>query len=134
MTDMPLDERRFHGVLHDVAQSPLAGAIRPRGLSAWHSYGEAQRDPDAHDFEVRVLGRTEVPPPALRELDASGFRTASALEFLVPPEEEARLKARALVRLYVEQLYGWVFTRYFDYDPSDKAVLVSADHFVRRTS
>lgn len=116
MTDMPLDERRFYGVLHDVAHSSLAGAIRPRGLSAWHSFGNAERDSDVRDLEVRVLRRTEAPPSALHELDLYGFRTASALEFLVPANEEARLEAWALVALYAEQLYGWVLTRHIDYD------------------
>lgn len=153
MTDMPLDERRFHGVLRDVAVSSLAGAIRPRGLCAWHSFGNAERDTEVRDLEVRVLRRTEAPPSALHELDEIGFRTASALEFLVPPEEEARLEAWALVALYAEQLYGWVLTRHIDFDSAAalsgseegllhvplngghgrKAVLVSAESLVRLT-
>jgi len=153
MTDMPLDERRFHGVLRDVAHSSLAGAIRPRGLSAWHSFGNAERDAEVRDLEVRVLRRTETPPSALHELDEFGFRTASALEFLVPGDEEARLEAWALVALYAEQLYGWVLTRHIDFESAAalsgseeglmhvplngghgrKAVLVSADSLVRLT-
>jgi len=154
MTDMPLDERRFHGVLHDVAHSSLAGAIRPCGLSAWHSFGNAERASDAPDLEVRVLRRTEAPPSALHELDMYGFRTASALEFLVLPNEGAHLRAWALVALYAEQLYGWVLTQHIDFDRAAalsgsedglmhvplngergrKAVLVSAENLVRVTS
>ena len=153
MTDMPLDERRFHGVLHDVAASALAGAIRPCGLSAKHSFGAAEQHSDAHDLEVRVLKRAEAPNSALKELDAFGFRTASALEFWVPSENGAKVEAWALVTLYAEQLYGWVLTRYQDYESSTtgsdhvqgpmpvtlndgdehKAVLVSAESLVRFT-
>ncbi|MFK5956699.1 MAG: hypothetical protein QM477_09670 [Planctomycetota bacterium] len=154
MTDMPLDERRFHGVLRDVAHSSLAGGIRPRGMAAWHSFGNAECDSDVRDLEVRVLRATEAPPSALHELEIAGFRTASALEFLVPPEEEACLEAWALVALYAEQLYGWVLTRHLDFETAAaiigsenglmhvplngghgrKAVLVSAESLVRLTS
>jgi len=154
MTDMPLDERRFHGVLHDVAASSQAGAIRPQGLSAWHSFGQAECDREAPDLEVRVFRRADAPPAALQELDAFGFRTISALEFWAPADERARLEAWAVVTLYAEQLYGWVLTRQLDFEDSGafrgredslvqvtlegrhtgKAVLVSADRLVQSTS
>lgn len=151
LTDMPLDEPRFHGLLRDVAQSSLAGGIRPRGLVAWHSFGNAERDLEARDLEVRALRPTAAPPAALGELQKSGFRAAAAVEFLIPPSPEAELEAWALVALYAAELKGWVLTRYVDFDEASaragteeglmhvpmngghgrKAVLLSADSLTR---
>lgn len=151
LTDMPLDEPRFHGLLRDVAQSSLAGAIRPKGMVAWHSFGDAERDLEARDLEVRALRPTTAPPSALGELQKAGFRAATALEFLIPPSPDAEMEAWALIALYAEELKGWVLTRHVDFEEAAeragseeglmhvpmngghgrKAVLLSADSLLR---
>ena len=115
LTDLPLEEARFHGLLQDLAHSPLAGAISPRGMVARHSFGEASQDLGPRDLEVRVERATKAPPEALHELAAVGFRPVHALLFETDGSSEAREDAWALTHLYAEELRGWVLTRYLDY-------------------
>jgi len=116
LTDVPLDERRFHGLLRDVAQSSLAGGVLPRGLEAVHSYGEADSDLSARDVLVRVRSGGAAPPAALTELRKAGFRPAAVLDFETSGDAATREDAWALVNLYAEELRGWVLTRYMDFD------------------
>ena len=116
LTDIPLDERRFHGVLQDVAQSRLAGAILPRGLEAVHSFGDAAEDLAERQVRVRVKRGGQAPPAALVELGKAGFRPAAVLDFDSPGDADTREDAWALVNRYAAELKGWVLTRYLDFD------------------
>lgn len=112
LTDLPLDERRFHGLLRDVARSRLAGATAPKGLEARHSYGDAREDFDVRDVLVRVRRGGTAHPAALAELRKTGFTPAHALEFLCEPNPSTKADAWALLRLYADELKGWVLTEY----------------------
>jgi len=116
LTDLPLDERRFHGLLRDIAGGCLAGAISPRGLEARHSFGDAQRHEDVVDVHVLVKPAASAPAAALRELHTAGFRPQSALELLTFGDAEARENAWALVNLYAEELRGWVLTDHLSFE------------------
>lgn len=116
LSDVPLDERRFHGLLRDVAQSRLAGAVLPRGMMAVHSFGDAADDLYERQVKVRVQRAGTAPPAALTELRKAGFRPEVVLDFDAPGDPETREDAWALVNLYAEELRGWVLTRYVDYD------------------
>jgi len=115
LTDLPLDESRFHGLLRDLARSPLAGAISPRGMLARHSFGEASHDLGPRDLEVRVERASKAPPEALHELAGVGFRPVHALSFETDGSPDAREDAWALTHLYAEELRGWILTRYLDF-------------------
>lgn len=119
LTDVGLDERRFHGLLLDLARSSLAGAILQHGLEAVHSYGEAERDQDARDVRVRCRPANTAPRTALAELRKQGFTPATVLEFSAGHDRESREDAWALLGLYAEELRGWVVTRYLDYDEAE---------------
>ena len=112
LTDLPLDEHRFRGVLMDVARSKLAGATWPHGMEARHSYGDAREDLDVRDVLVRVRRGGTAHPAALAELRKAGFVPASALEFLCDPHPATQSDAWALLHLYAEELKGWVLTEY----------------------
>ncbi len=112
LTDLPLDERRFRGVLMDVARSRLAGAVSPKGLEARHSFGDAREDFDVRDVLVRVRRGGTAHPAALVELRKAGFTPAHALEFLCDPQPATQSDAWALLRLYADELKGWVLTEY----------------------
>jgi hypothetical protein len=116
LTDMPLDERRFHGMLLDIADSCLAGAIAPCGLEARHSFGEADRDEDVRDIHVIVKPPGSAPAAARHELAKAGFRPRCCIEFLTYEDPDSREEAWALVNLYARELSGWVLTRYVDFD------------------
>ena len=104
LTDLPLDEHRFRGLLLDLSRSALAGAVAPKGLDARHSYGNAVEDADVRDVLVRVRRGGTAHPAALTELRKLGFVPAHAIEFLCDP--------RALLGLYAKELKGWVLTEY----------------------
>ena len=115
LTDFPLDEARFHGLLRDLAQSSLAGAISPQGMQARHSYGEASRDLAPRDILVRVERATKAPPEAIHELANVGFRPQHAVMIHTDGDADSREDAWALTHLYAEELRGWILTRYLDY-------------------
>jgi hypothetical protein len=112
LTDFPLDAARFRGVLLDVARSSLAGAVTPRGLEARHSYGDAAVDADVRDVLVRVRRGGTAHPAALAELRKHGFTPVHALEFLCNPDPSTQADTWALLRLYSDELKGWVITEY----------------------
>lgn len=116
LTDVPLDEHRFHGLLRDVSQSALAGAVLPRGLTATHSFGNAEADLHERNVKVRVQRAGTAPPAALTELRKAGFRPETVLDFDAPGDVNTREDAWALINLYAAELRGWVLTRYLDYD------------------
>ena len=116
LTDVPLDEHRFHGLLRDVAHSTLAGAVLPRGMTAVHSFGNADRDDHERDVVVRVSRATTAPPAAQTELKKAGFRPETVLDFDSPGDRDTREDTWALVNLYARELRGWVLTRYLDFD------------------
>ena len=116
LTDIPLDERRFHGVLRDVAQSRLAGAILPRGREAVHSFGEAHHDAAERQVRVRLKRGGQAPPAALVELRKAGFLPATVLDFDAPGDLDTREDAWALTNCYAQELRGWVLTRYLDFE------------------
>ncbi|MFQ5749528.1 MAG: hypothetical protein ACE5H3_08735, partial [Planctomycetota bacterium] len=68
LTDVPLDERTFRGVLLACSRSSLAGAISQSGLEAVHSFGDAERDAGARDLRVRCRPANTAPRAALTEL------------------------------------------------------------------
>lgn len=112
LTDLPLDEHRFRGVLMDVARSRLAGAVAPKGMEARHSYGDAREDLYVRDILVRVRRGGTAHPAALTELRKAGFVPAHALEFLCDPHPSTQADAWALLSLYTAELKGWVLTEY----------------------
>lgn len=112
LTDLPLDEHRFRGVLMDVARSKLAGATWPHGMEARHSYGDAREDFDVRDVLVRVRRGGTAHPAALAELRKAGFVPAQALEFLCDAHPTTQSDAWALLSLYADELKGWVLTEY----------------------
>lgn len=112
LTDLPLDERRFHGLLRDVARSSLAGATWPHGMEARHSFGDAREDFDVRDVLVRVRRGGTAHPAALAELRKIGFVPAQALEILCDPHPATQADAWALLRLYADELKGWILTEY----------------------
>lgn len=112
LTDLPLDEHRFRGLLMDLSRSALAGAVAPKGLDARHSYGNAVEDADVRDVLVRVRRGGTAHPAALTELRKLGFVPAHAIEFLCNPEPSTRSDAWALLGLYAKELKGWVLTEY----------------------
>jgi len=116
LTDVPLDERTFHGVLLACSRSSLAGAISQFGLEAVHSFGDAERDADARDLRVRCRPANTAPKAALIELRKHGFQPVTALEFEAPADAESHEDAWTLVGLYVEELRGWVVTRHLDFE------------------
>jgi hypothetical protein len=116
LTDVPLDEHRFHGLLRDVAQSALAGAVLPRGMVATHSFGDAAADLHERNVVVRVQRAGTAAPAALTELRKTGFRPETVLDFDAPGDPDTREDAWALINLYAAELRGWVLTRYMDFD------------------
>jgi len=116
LTDMPLDARAFRGLLVDVSRSSLAGAIAHDGLEATHSFGEAERDSDARDVQVRCRPANTAQRAALTELRKQGFEPATAVVFITSGDADSREDAWFLVGLYAEELRGWVVTSYLDFD------------------
>lgn len=116
VTDLPLDEARFRSVLFDCSRSSLAGAILQKGMTAVHSFGEADRDAAPRDVQVVVRSPGTIHPSAAHELRRLRFEAAAALEFHCDPHPETREDAWALVHLYAEQLRGWVVTDYLSYE------------------
>lgn len=116
LTDYPLDEARLRGLLLDLSSSALSGAILPRGLEAVHSFGEAELDAAPRDVLVRVRPGGTAHPAALAELRKAGFVPRHALEFLCAHDERTEADAWALVRLYADELAGWILTEYLTPD------------------
>lgn len=116
LTDLPLDERSFHGLLLDCSRTALAGSILRHGLEATHSFGDADLDRDVRDVKVLCRKANTVHRAALVELRKHGFEPASALEFHTAGDHESNEDAWALCRVYAEELKGWLVTSYLDFD------------------
>jgi len=116
LTDVPLDPARFRGLLLDMSQSSLAGAISPDGLTALHSYGDADIDLEVRDVRVRVRPANTAPRSALVELAKHSFRPQAALQIETWGEAVTRDDAWILCSLYAQHLQGWVLTSYLDFD------------------
>ncbi len=116
LVDIPFSTSSFRGVLFDVSQSTLAGAISQHELTATHSFGEANVDADVRDIEVIAKKSNTAPPEARRELEKVGFRTETVLRFETMGDSRSREDAWALVELYANILKGWVLTAYFDFE------------------
>jgi hypothetical protein len=116
LTDLPLDERRFHGLLHDLASMGAVGTITPSGLRAGHSFGEGQRENCRESIEVSVLAKSCIGAQILEQLHSVGFRPMHALEFRA--QEGAAIQAQwwPLLCAYVDELQGWVFTTELDFE------------------
>lgn len=116
LTDLPLDDRNFHGLLMDISHSSLAGAISPYGLEAIHSYGDADFDMSVRDIRVRVRKANTAPRSALVELSKHGFRPVTAVTFETQGDVDSREDAWALCSLYASELQGWILTNYLSFD------------------
>ncbi|HBF23331.1 MAG TPA: hypothetical protein DDW23_05880 [Planctomycetes bacterium] len=116
VTDIPLDESRFRGVLLDVSRSSLAGAVSHFELSAYHAFGNAEIDMHIRDVEVTSRPANTAPKAALTELEKIGFLPVTALEFRTDGTAESQEDAWALLGLYGIQLRGWAITAYLDFD------------------
>lgn len=116
LTDLPLDERTFHGLLLDISHSTLAGAISPYEMEAIHSFGDADFDDSARDIRVRVREANTTHRSALVELSKHGFRPVTALQFETAGDADSREDAWALCSLYAAEVQGWVLTHYISFD------------------
>jgi hypothetical protein len=116
-TDLPLDARRFLGVLRDLARNGAAGSITPSGLEARHCFGNPPVEQDINVIHVRVKPADSAPASALRVLHSSGFRAQHAVEFYADPYggRDARENAWALTHAYAAELCGWVLTCYLNF-------------------
>ncbi|HJM39068.1 MAG TPA: hypothetical protein QGG59_03015 [Planctomycetota bacterium] len=116
LTDLPLDEQRLRGVLLNISHTSLAGSIQQYGLDATHSFGNAAKDFDVRDVTVRCRPANTSHKSALVELRKHGFQPATALEFETAGDSESDLDAWSLVRVYAEELKGWVVTAFLDFE------------------
>jgi len=116
LTDLPLDESRFRGLLMDVAQSVVAGNIQQDGYWASHLFGNAEWDAKEREIKVQCRKANTAHPAALGELQKQGFRPESALEFTCSTDREAQLDAWSLLGAYAEVVQGWAVTSYMDFD------------------
>jgi hypothetical protein len=116
LSDLPLDPSRFRGLLLDISRSSLAGAISPQGLTAIHSFGDAEYDRDVRDIRIRARAANTAPRAALVELKNQGFVPASAVQVETWGDQASRIDAWMLTSLYAEQLQGWILTNYLDFD------------------
>lgn len=116
LTDLPLDDRNFHGLLMDISHSRLAGAISPYGLEAVHSYGDADYDASVRDIRVRARPANTAHRSAIVELSKHGFRPVTAVTFETQGDPDSREDAWALCALYAKELQGWVLTNYMSFD------------------
>ncbi len=125
VTDIPLSEPAFHGLLRTVAGSSLAGAISPHGFEARHSFGDAAIDFDVRDIVVRCRPANTVTRAALHELEKAGFRAETAFVFESDGSISSNEDAWQLVFLYAAEMAGWVVTNYLDFD---EAALLAGTH------
>ncbi len=116
LIDIPLQEQSFRGVLMDISQSSLAGAIAQCELAATHSFGNADIDTDVRDIQVLANTANTAPPEAKRELKKIGFRIQAVIRFETAGDQDSREDAWALAELYADQLKGWVLTSYMDFE------------------
>lgn len=117
LTDLPLDARRFHGVLRDLARNGAAGSITPHHLEARHCFGNPPEEQDINNILVSVKPAASAPAAALRVLQHSGFRAQHAVDFYADQKggRDARENAWALTHCYAAELCGWVLTCYLDF-------------------
>jgi hypothetical protein len=115
LIDIPLQEQSFRGVLMDISQSSLAGAISQHELVATHSFGEADFDTDVRDIRVLANSANTAPPEVKRELETIGFGIRTVIRFETYGDQNSREDAWALAELYADQLKGWVLTSYLDF-------------------
>ncbi len=116
LTDLPLDPSRFRGLLLDISRSSLAGAISPDGLTAIHSYGDAEFDRDVRDVRVRARPANTAPRAAMVELSKHGFRAQSAITIETWGDAASREDAWMLASVYAREVRGWILTAYLDFD------------------
>ncbi|MBT4029790.1 MAG: hypothetical protein HN844_03815 [Planctomycetes bacterium] len=116
MTDIPISEPAFHGLLRAIAESSLAGAISPHGFEARHSFGEAALDLSVRDIVVRCRPANTVTRAALHELKKVGFRGQTAFVFESDGSPPSNEDAWQLVFLYAAEMSGWVATNYLDFE------------------
>lgn len=129
-TDLPLDERRFHGLLHDLASSDAVGTISPRGLLAEHDFGEEGQRPNCSEsIQVIVQQKGCVAASVLEQLQRAGFRPAHALEFRAQDDSNAQISLWPLLRAYVGELQGWVLTTTLDFEETKAHLGTQADLF-----
>ena len=119
---MPLDEQRLRSTLINLSRTSLAGAIVQDGMTAVHSFGDADSDARVRDVKMRCRPANTAPRAALVELEKLGFRPESTLEFQSPGDYESREDAWTLVGLYGEELLGWVITSYVDFDEAVRRI------------
>lgn len=116
LTDIRLDESSLRGVLFDCSQTALAGSIVQDGLTAVHSFGDADADLAVSDIQVSVRSTRLAAPAVLSELAKHAFRPLTALEFEAPSRVDAREDAWMLLGIYAAQLRGWAVTQHLDYE------------------
>ncbi|RMH03687.1 MAG: hypothetical protein D6702_05205 [Planctomycetota bacterium] len=117
LTDLPLpDENALRGLLLDCSRTALAGSILQRGMTAVHSFGEADRDPEPREVRVICRKANTAHRAALVELAKQGFRPAAALEFHTDGHPETDQDAWSLCEVYAEEVRGWLVTSYLDFE------------------
>ncbi|MDP7061397.1 MAG: hypothetical protein QF489_00500 [Planctomycetota bacterium] len=129
ITDMPLDERYFHGLLRDIAATSTVAAIKPAGKLAEHflsrdGHGSERASEPAGgarqraDCLVELVSVLELPVKVVRQLHEQGFRAECLLEFwlnetqaaVIDQEDPWLSPAWPLLDRYAQELRGWVLT------------------------
>ena len=116
IADLPLDERRFHGLLHDIAAVASVAAITPSGLSAKHYFRAPSSEDCPADCLLRVAPASALPDDALKKLRDCGFRPHSILKFQLGQPQKDLGTLWDLLKDYVNELQGWVLTAALDFD------------------
>ena len=115
LTDLPLDERHFYGLLQDLASTGLAGTIEPCGLQAQHELGGNASSAfgtssAATIVRVQVKEASLLSPRLLDQLHKLGFRARQALEFRGNNHLDAPQDPWPLIIQYARELRGWIHT------------------------
>ena len=116
IVDLPLDERRFHGLLRDVAAVASVAATEPSDLASKHYFRPPLAGGRDADCLVSVDTPSNLPKDVLDKLKNCGFRPQSTLRFGLARPEIDREGFWGLLSHYVNELRGWILTTAIDFD------------------
>ncbi|MCP4771176.1 MAG: hypothetical protein GY879_07185 [Planctomycetes bacterium] len=116
IVDLPLDERRFHGLLRDVAAVASVAATEPSSLVSKHYFQPPLSGDRNADCLVSVGAPSSLPKEVLDKLKGCGFRPQSTLRFELARPETDRQDFWDLLRHYANELRGWILTADIDFN------------------